>query len=932
MRNKATISLLIVFVVSLLSFNSVSAQTDTQALITQLQEQIKLLQAQVEQIRAELETTKTELEEVKAEIRFTKILRKGMTGDEVRQLQEFFKSFSGVYPEGLVTGYFGPATERAVKRFQEQNAQEILNPLGLKEATGIVGKSTIAKLNELAQGAIPATPAIPAQPSPGEGIPAIPAAPAIPAVPNKLATTTPTVTPSSITVLYPNGGEQWQKGTTQLIKWNSTNVSTVYIKLRKGNDTYSGAEGTITTTTANAYYFQWTVPTTLPDGSDYAIRVIDGNGNVLDDSDGQFSIVSIIPVPIVSPAPVSTPSPFPSPSPSLSPSPSPTPSPSPIATTTMSTTSTASYPGFYMSTDKQSYTKGETIYLTIRRADGGSYAYYVDLYAIRPWEDSTTKVLLQSNLNVSALSGITPQINTATIEPFKSGISGTYLLLVCGWGQECVGGVNTNSMGINFSSAAVSATSTAATVTVISPNGGESWTIGSHYFIQWSAPSNAAIRLDLMDSSGGLAMYNLVNIAGSPGIAEWQIPSYTSPGRYLVKVIACVGSTCDTGFVNVPTPTACNTSSCYNDSSDNLFDILSATSSSTDIAPPKIYSVAVASTTSNSATITWTTDELSDSQVHYGLTSSYNNTMSLDAPLSTSHSVLIPNLTSNTTYHYKVSSADSSTNRSESGDQTFTTAPAIAMTIKGRVVNGLSGEPVANSNMFLWNWKGSARRDFYINSDGTFSINLTADDIANASAMYVNYVYVNGNACYDQSRFVINKTTSNSISYIAVNGPGGYQSIAGIVNRTVQPTGTETDIGDLLVWPVTGFNLVSDIPVRFNGYFENGSGGAGNTNYQTSHGFSTFYPIEINTKITLTDQSGNQYNSSYIKYSLSQHCSQVTLNFSNGQFSWSPPGIISGSATATTSPALILENISSQLASIAEAVSRLMQEIKNLIR
>ncbi|OGD30762.1 hypothetical protein A2833_00815 [Candidatus Azambacteria bacterium RIFCSPHIGHO2_01_FULL_44_55] len=116
------------------------AQKDVQALIQQLLEQVKSLQEQVSKLQAEVSSTKIELEAVKTELRFTKALRLGATGDEVKQLQEFLKQFPEIYPQGLVSGYFGPLTETAVRKFQEKQGIE---------AIGIVGPKTIAKLNEL---------------------------------------------------------------------------------------------------------------------------------------------------------------------------------------------------------------------------------------------------------------------------------------------------------------------------------------------------------------------------------------------------------------------------------------------------------------------------------------------------------------------------------------------------------------------------------------------------------------------------------------------------------------------------------------------------------------------------------------------------------------------------------------------------------------
>lgn len=77
-------------------------------------------------------------------------LRVGMESEEVTCLQEFLKSQGEeVYPEGLVTGYFGPLTRAAVIRFQEKHQEEILAPWELEQGTGFVGRTTREKINEL---------------------------------------------------------------------------------------------------------------------------------------------------------------------------------------------------------------------------------------------------------------------------------------------------------------------------------------------------------------------------------------------------------------------------------------------------------------------------------------------------------------------------------------------------------------------------------------------------------------------------------------------------------------------------------------------------------------------------------------------------------------------------------------------------------------
>src|SRR3989344_2254283 len=49
---------------------------------------------------------------------FDRTITLGATGDDVSALQEFLAEDTSIYPEGLVTGYFGPLTEAAVKGWQ----------------------------------------------------------------------------------------------------------------------------------------------------------------------------------------------------------------------------------------------------------------------------------------------------------------------------------------------------------------------------------------------------------------------------------------------------------------------------------------------------------------------------------------------------------------------------------------------------------------------------------------------------------------------------------------------------------------------------------------------------------------------------------------------------------------------------------------------
>ena len=67
---------------------------------------------------------------------------------------------------------------------------------------------------------------------------------------------------------------------------------------------------------------------------------------------------------------------------------------------------------------------------------------------------------------------------------------------------------------------------------------------------------------------------------------------------------------------------------------------------------PVISNIAVSGITMNSATITWATDQLTDSLVNYGTTTAYGSSAA-DSTLTTSHTITISSLTHATAYHFQ---------------------------------------------------------------------------------------------------------------------------------------------------------------------------------------------------------------------------------------------------------------------------------------
>src|SRR4030042_546109 len=92
----------------------------------------------------------------------------GSRSDEVKAIQEILKEDSDIYPEGYVTGYYGPLTVNAIKKLQKRC--ELPETGELDDAT----EKCIYPINY------------------------------------------------KVTVVSPNGGEIWDRNTIQTIKWDVT--------------------------------------------------------------------------------------------------------------------------------------------------------------------------------------------------------------------------------------------------------------------------------------------------------------------------------------------------------------------------------------------------------------------------------------------------------------------------------------------------------------------------------------------------------------------------------------------------------------------------------------------------------------------------------------------------------------------------------------
>lgn len=188
------------------------------------------------------------------------------------------------------------------------------------------------------------------------------------------------------------------------------------------------------------------------------------------------------------------------------------------------------------------------------------------------------------------------------------------------------------------------------------------------------------------------------------------------------RIERCSGSATCTTYTQIATPgtnsysdTGLTASTIYRyrvravDAAGNLSSYSTATNATTqappDTTPPTISSIALSGVTASSATITWTTNESSDTQVEYGLTASYGNSTTLNTSMVTSHLATLSGLSAGTLYHYRVRSRDAAGNLGVSPDNILTTQTLPDTTLPS-VPAGLSATPTSETQIQL-SWTAS---------------------------------------------------------------------------------------------------------------------------------------------------------------------------------------------------------------------------------
>ncbi|MFV1884104.1 MAG: lamin tail domain-containing protein [Balneola sp.] len=176
-----------------------------------------------------------------------------------------------------------------------------------------------------------------------------------------------------------------------------------------------------------------------------------------------------------------------------------------------------------------------------------------------------------------------------------------------------------------------------------------------------------------------------------------------------------------------------------------------------DTTPPIISSIQAISVGANSATITWTTDEPSNSTVDYGLTTAYGSSAS-NGSLTTAHAVVLSGLSASTTYNYQVSSADGSANSSSSGNFTFTTTQS-----------GTGGTGTILFSEIFYDTPGTDSNEEWIElyNGGSTTLDLGGYTITDNNGTGSSYTFPSGSNILPGSYFTV---AVNQSGFLAIYG------------------------------------------------------------------------------------------------------------------------------------------------------------------
>ena len=306
------------------------------------------------------------------------------------------------------------------------------------------------------------------------------------------------------------------------------------------------------------------------------------------------------------------------------------------------------------------------------------------------------------------------------------------------------------------------------------------------------------------------------------------------------------------------------------------------TAAAAPLPAPAISAIASSALSTSSATITWTTDQASSSQVLYGTTTAYGSSSAANSSLTTGHSVTLTGLAAGTTYDFAVASANSAGTSATSGNYSFTTVQSTAASAPPPA--GSSGTGPTISYVVSWGVTTSGITiSWSTNSPATTSLSYGTTTSLGTTTPLQNYLTVSHG-------LTLSGLTSGTTYYFVCNatdasGNSSTSTVytfttAGTTQGTPAPsaptsTGPPPQISYLLSWGVTSTgasiswstNVASTTAIAYGTTTALGSVTPVQTGLTVSHGVvltglasgTTYYFVAQST-----DSNGNTgYSSTY---------------------------------------------------------------------
>jgi phosphodiesterase/alkaline phosphatase D-like protein len=253
-------------------------------------------------------------------------------------------------------------------------------------------------------------------------------------------------------------------------------------------------------------------------------------------------------------------------------------------------------------------------------------------------------------------------------------------------------------------------------------------------------------------------------------------------------------------------------------------------------APPVISAIN-AGVTPSSATITWTTNVLTNSRVDYG-TDPNSLTLNVTNPsMVTSHSLTLPGLLTGTTYYFRVTSVDALGNTATSPAPPNAPATFVPAIVPAPVITAVTATPGSTSALITWT------TDLASNSSvnfGTSPTNLT--QLASDPMMVTSHTIVlNGLAAATTYYYTVTSVTAaggsttappagnSPASFLTNSGSGGGSGnppsqwdVSGAGDPTIQgfPTDISVNKGGTIAFKINTNSAVYTIDIYRMGYYK----------------------------------------------------------------------------------------------------------------